>query len=144
MEIGQMTASFYSTLWALTNGDIYFCFYKYNLDSICNNIRIVFSILFLESRHQRLRTLKIYIMFGPPRGARKTYQLMHIANTISHLLEDTVRFVHNVSQLRTGKNVKYYTMMLQFPDKNYRTVSYRKVFNDQFPKTAQNESQWKW
>ena len=82
-------------------------------------------------------------MFGPPRGAGKTYQLMDIANTISYLLEETVRFVHDVSQLRTGKNVKYYTMVLQFPDKNYRTVSYRKDFNDEFPKKTQNESPMK-
>ena len=82
-------------------------------------------------------------MFGPPRGAGKTYQLMDIANTISYLLEETVRFVHDVSQLRTGKNVKYYTMVLQFPDKNCRTVSYRKDFNDEFPKKTQNESPMK-
>ena len=54
--------------------------------------------------------------------------------------EETVGFVHDVSELSTGKTVQFYTMMLQSPDKNYRTASYRKVLKDEFAKVAQNKS----
>ena len=45
-------------------------------------------------------------------------------------LEEIIGFAHDVSELRTDKTVQYYTTMLQSPDKNYRTVSYRKVLKD--------------
>ena len=54
-------------------------------------------------------------------------------------LEEIIGFAHDVSELRTDKTVQYYTMMLQSPDKNYRTVSYRKVLKDEFAKAALNK-----
>ena len=103
--------------------------------------RIVFSILFLESRYLE-DTKDLYYVWSSE-WSRKNLPAH------GHSKYDITSFRGNcslcpwVSQLRTGKNVKCYTMMLQFPDKNYRTVSYRKVFNDEFPKKAQNESPMK-
>lgn len=55
-------------------------------------------------------------------------------------LEKIIGFVHDVSELHAGRTGQYCTMMLQSPDKNYRTVSYREDLKDEFPKGTQNKS----
>ena len=99
-------------------------------------------ILFLERRHLENTKNPCYVWSSE--GSWKNVSVHGLfANTISLFLEEIVGFVHDVSELHTGKTVQYYTMMLQTPDKNFRTVSYRKDLKDGFPKT-EIDRQWRW
>ena len=86
--------------------------------------------IFLESKYPE--NTKNLFMFGPPMEV--------CANMIWLFLEEIVGFVNDVLELRTSKTLQYYTMMLQSPDKNYRTVSYRKDLRVEFAKAAQDKS----